>query len=144
MMLRGAIPYYTTLQCSTICIVFRSCFFLDAPSLPFPSLHVQQAYRTFLRTSPPLPLYTTSKHHLHKLLSSIYSPLLQHCYTLTPHSHSHSHLLYVRTIRYLGGSVAHLLKHFGPFEIGTVCNYTRQILRGLCYLHDNGIIHRLE
>jgi hypothetical protein len=41
-----------------------------------------------------------------------------------------------------GGSVAHLLKHFGPFEIGTVRNYTRQILRGLCYLHDNGIIHR--
>jgi hypothetical protein len=38
--------------------------------------------------------------------------------------------------------VAHLLKHFGPFEIGTVRNYTRQILRGLCYLHDNGIIHR--
>lgn len=41
-----------------------------------------------------------------------------------------------------GGSVAHLLKRFGPFSLGMVRNYTRQILCGLDYLHKNGIIHR--
>lgn len=41
-----------------------------------------------------------------------------------------------------GGSVAHLLKQFGPFQIKTIRNYTKQILLGLSYLHDNGIIHR--
>eukprot|EP01034_Spumella_vulgaris_P022062 gene22062-28157_t len=41
-----------------------------------------------------------------------------------------------------GGSVAHLLKNFGPFALGVIKNYTRQILKGLAYLHSNGIIHR--
>ena len=41
-----------------------------------------------------------------------------------------------------GGSVAHLLKNFGPFDIGTIRSYTRQILFGLVYLHENGIVHR--
>ena len=41
-----------------------------------------------------------------------------------------------------GGSVAHLLKRFGPFKLGIVGTYTRQILQGLVYLHEHGIIHR--
>jgi serine/threonine protein kinase len=41
-----------------------------------------------------------------------------------------------------GGSVASLLKKFGPFSPSVVKNYTRQILLGLQYLHANGIIHR--
>lgn len=41
-----------------------------------------------------------------------------------------------------GGSVAQLLKRFGPFQIGVVRTYTRQILFGLEYLHSNGIVHR--
>ena len=41
-----------------------------------------------------------------------------------------------------GGSVAHLLKNFGTFDIGTIRSYTRQILHGLVYLHENGIVHR--
>ena len=35
-----------------------------------------------------------------------------------------------------------MLKQFGPFQIKTIKNYTKQILLGLSYLHDNGIIHR--
>jgi serine/threonine protein kinase len=41
-----------------------------------------------------------------------------------------------------GGSIAKLLEKFGPFEEPTIKNYTRQILKGLKYLHDNDIIHR--
>ena len=41
-----------------------------------------------------------------------------------------------------GGSVAQLLKRFGPFQVGVVRTYTRQILFGLEYLHANGIVHR--
>ncbi len=43
---------------------------------------------------------------------------------------------------YTGGSIAHLLKLFQPFQEGVIRNYTRQILQGLCYLHEHGIIHR--
>eukprot|EP01041_Mallomonas_annulata_P007685 gene7685-15732_t len=41
-----------------------------------------------------------------------------------------------------GGSVAHLLKRFGPFEVGVVRRYTMQILCGLQYLHSHNIVHR--
>jgi serine/threonine protein kinase len=41
-----------------------------------------------------------------------------------------------------GGSVQQLLQQFGPFTIGVVKEYTRQILLGLEYLHANGIVHR--
>ena len=41
-----------------------------------------------------------------------------------------------------GGSVAHMLKMYGPFPDTVVATYTRQILLGLKFLHENGIIHR--
>jgi len=41
-----------------------------------------------------------------------------------------------------GGSVHQLLQKFGPFQLGVVRNYMRQILNGLQYLHNSGIIHR--
>eukprot|EP00592_Proboscia_alata_P000860 CAMPEP_0194372086 /NCGR_PEP_ID=MMETSP0174-20130528/20384_1 /TAXON_ID=216777 /ORGANISM="Proboscia alata, Strain PI-D3" /LENGTH=996 /DNA_ID=CAMNT_0039150383 /DNA_START=634 /DNA_END=3621 /DNA_ORIENTATION=+ len=41
-----------------------------------------------------------------------------------------------------GGSLASLLRKFGPFGKRVICIYLRQILEGLEYLHDNHIIHR--
>eukprot|EP00667_Euglena_gracilis_P005332 EG_transcript_5366 len=41
-----------------------------------------------------------------------------------------------------GGSLASLVKKFGCLPEDTVRHYTRQILGGLMYLHDNGIVHR--
>ena len=41
-----------------------------------------------------------------------------------------------------GGSIKDLLKKFGPLDERVVTLYTRQILQGLSFLHDNGIIHR--
>jgi serine/threonine protein kinase len=40
------------------------------------------------------------------------------------------------------GSVASLLKKFGPFHLAVVRTYTRHMLTGLDYLHLHGIVHR--
>ncbi|KAF9265418.1 Pkinase-domain-containing protein [Marasmius fiardii PR-910] len=41
-----------------------------------------------------------------------------------------------------GGSVTALLRNYGAFEETLVKNFVRQILQGLSYLHERGIIHR--
>ena len=41
-----------------------------------------------------------------------------------------------------GGSVTAFLAKFGPFEETLTCNFIRQILAGLMYLHDRDIVHR--
>ncbi|TXT13453.1 hypothetical protein VHUM_00820 [Vanrija humicola] len=41
-----------------------------------------------------------------------------------------------------GGSVAALLSNYGAFEEALVRNFSRQIITGLNYLHERGIIHR--
>lgn len=41
-----------------------------------------------------------------------------------------------------GGSIAGMLKEFGPLNEELTLNFTRQVVCGLSYLHDNGIIHR--
>ncbi|CAH2355005.1 hypothetical protein CLIB1423_20S01904 [[Candida] railenensis] len=41
-----------------------------------------------------------------------------------------------------GGSIALCMKSYGPFEEKLVTFITRQILLGLQYLHQNGILHR--
>ncbi|KAJ4962080.1 hypothetical protein NE237_021990 [Protea cynaroides] len=41
-----------------------------------------------------------------------------------------------------GGSISSLLGKFGSFPESVIRTYTKQLLKGLEYLHDNGIIHR--
>jgi serine/threonine protein kinase len=41
-----------------------------------------------------------------------------------------------------GGSLTGLLSKFGPFAIAVVRSYLSQLLDGLIYLHENGIMHR--
>lgn len=41
-----------------------------------------------------------------------------------------------------GGSIRKLLDNYNAFDERLVKIYTRQMLEGLKYLHDNGIIHR--
>ena len=40
-----------------------------------------------------------------------------------------------------GGSIANMLQQFGPFDDKLVRRFT-QILEGVAYLHDKGILHR--
>eukprot|EP00960_Hanusia_phi_P044258 756543-Hanusia_phi.AAC.1 len=41
-----------------------------------------------------------------------------------------------------GGSVAELVSRFGKLDESVIRKYTREVLEGLTYLHDKGIIHR--
>ena len=42
----------------------------------------------------------------------------------------------------VGGSITKLLTKYGPFDENIVISYTRQILQGVGYLHQNQVIHR--
>jgi mitogen-activated protein kinase kinase kinase 1 len=35
-----------------------------------------------------------------------------------------------------------MLDRYGPFDEEVILHYTKQILEGLSYLHDNHILHR--
>lgn len=41
-----------------------------------------------------------------------------------------------------GGSIASVLARFGALEEKVFCLYTKQILEGVEYLHQNDVIHR--
>lgn len=41
-----------------------------------------------------------------------------------------------------GGSIANMLQQFGPFDDKLIRRFTVQILAGVAYLHDKGILHR--
>ncbi len=41
-----------------------------------------------------------------------------------------------------GGCLDQLLHDFGPFAESVICDYTRQIVHGIVYLHEHSIIHR--
>jgi serine/threonine protein kinase len=40
------------------------------------------------------------------------------------------------------GSLEHMIKKYGVFPESLVKTYVRQLLEGLVYLHDQGVIHR--
>jgi serine/threonine protein kinase len=50
--------------------------------------------------------------------------------------------LYIFTEWVPGGSILNLLEKFTKLKEKVVKNYTRQILVGLGYLHENHVIHR--
>ncbi|NWU37618.1 M3K19 kinase, partial [Hylia prasina] len=41
-----------------------------------------------------------------------------------------------------GGSISSVLNRFGPLPEVVLCKYTKQILQGVAYLHDNRVVHR--
>ncbi|TRZ22187.1 hypothetical protein HGM15179_004893 [Zosterops borbonicus] len=41
-----------------------------------------------------------------------------------------------------GGSISSILNRFGPLPEVVLCKYTKQILQGVAYLHDNRVVHR--
>ncbi|XP_069791282.1 mitogen-activated protein kinase kinase kinase 19 isoform X2 [Narcine bancroftii] len=41
-----------------------------------------------------------------------------------------------------GGSIAGIISSFGPLPEPVFCGYTKQVLKGVVYLHDNKVIHR--
>ena len=42
----------------------------------------------------------------------------------------------------IGGCLDQLLHDFGSFGENVICNYSKQITRGIVFLHESGIIHR--
>ncbi|XP_010604479.1 mitogen-activated protein kinase kinase kinase 19 isoform X2 [Fukomys damarensis] len=41
-----------------------------------------------------------------------------------------------------GGSISSIINRFGPLPEMVFCKYTKQILQGVAYLHDNCVVHR--
>ncbi|XP_071602562.1 mitogen-activated protein kinase kinase kinase 19 isoform X1 [Heliangelus exortis] len=41
-----------------------------------------------------------------------------------------------------GGSISSIINRFGPLPEIVLCKYTKQILQGVSYLHDNCVVHR--
>uniref|UniRef100_A0A8C3YR93 Mitogen-activated protein kinase kinase kinase 19 n=1 Tax=Catagonus wagneri TaxID=51154 RepID=A0A8C3YR93_9CETA len=41
-----------------------------------------------------------------------------------------------------GGSISSIINRFGPLPEMVFCKYTKQILQGVAYLHENGVVHR--
>ncbi|XP_025790965.1 mitogen-activated protein kinase kinase kinase 19 isoform X5 [Puma concolor] len=41
-----------------------------------------------------------------------------------------------------GGSISSIISRFGPLPEMVFCKYTRQILQGVAYLHENCVVHR--
>ncbi|NXX50446.1 M3K19 kinase, partial [Tricholaema leucomelas] len=41
-----------------------------------------------------------------------------------------------------GGSISSIIHRFGPLPEIVICKYTKQILQGVAYLHDNCVVHR--
>ncbi|NWX39567.1 M3K19 kinase, partial [Steatornis caripensis] len=41
-----------------------------------------------------------------------------------------------------GGSISSIIDRFGPLPEVVLCKYTKQILQGVAYLHDNCVVHR--
>ncbi|XP_067993923.1 mitogen-activated protein kinase kinase kinase 19 [Melanerpes formicivorus] len=41
-----------------------------------------------------------------------------------------------------GGSISSIIHRFGPLPETVLCKYTKQILQGVAYLHDNCVVHR--
>ncbi|NXM75078.1 M3K19 kinase, partial [Serilophus lunatus] len=41
-----------------------------------------------------------------------------------------------------GGSISSIINRFGPLPEVVLCKYTKQILQGVAYLHDNRVVHR--
>ncbi|NXC76607.1 M3K19 kinase, partial [Anhinga anhinga] len=41
-----------------------------------------------------------------------------------------------------GGSISSIISRFGPLPEIVLCKYTKQILQGVAYLHDNCVVHR--
>ncbi|XP_061861135.1 mitogen-activated protein kinase kinase kinase 19 [Colius striatus] len=41
-----------------------------------------------------------------------------------------------------GGSISSVINRFGPLPETVLCNYTKQILQGVAYLHANCVVHR--
>lgn len=41
-----------------------------------------------------------------------------------------------------GGSISSIINRFGPLPEMVFCKYTKQILQGVAYLHENCVVHR--
>ncbi|KAI9509621.1 Pkinase-domain-containing protein [Russula earlei] len=73
-----------------------------------------------------------------ELLKDFQHPnIVQYLYSSSDEEYFNIFLEYVP-----GGSVAALLRNYGAFEEPLVRNFVRQILEGLHYVHERGIVHR--
>ncbi|THH17820.1 hypothetical protein EW146_g3073 [Bondarzewia mesenterica] len=77
------------------------------------------------------------EHEIGLLKDLQHEHIVQYLYSSADEEHFNIFLEYVP-----GGSVTALLRNYGAFEEPLVRNFVRQILEGLDYVHERGIVHR--
>lgn len=81
-----------------------------------------------------------TKDYLHIVLEYVLLSLNVHCSILICCLNSTLSSLYCRYME--NGSLSNVIKKFGSFSESLTAIYVTQVLRGLRYLHEQGVLHR--
>ncbi|KAF9526477.1 kinase-like domain-containing protein [Crepidotus variabilis] len=106
-----------------------------------PHEHIQDEEQGSEKRLSSTKVLALEREIMERLTSFEHQNLVQYLYT-SREEDSGSQFLNIFMEYIAGGSVSALLRDYGAFEEPLAKNFTSQILQGLKYLHEMGLIHR--